>query len=304
MKTTLRYTILLLLLVAISCRDEDAVRFPDLKNGINARLILYPDRSFINFANLSQASIAFDVYSENTDLDELVYSATYVDASNPDVVYPSVDAIRVGADAFVDGKATNVEISAEELATKLGLEGGMDFFEGGDNITFTAKAKLTDGRTFDASNSGPSITGGAFASFTTVFTVYVGCPSPVNDITSKTYTAEIHLEDSGGGPPFGLPDSNTKANVTITFVGPEPFRYRVSSHDAGWWGRPDIVDTEGGPADFFDICGTILMQTKPFDYGAANDAGGGSYDPQTGVIKMNWYNAANDIYGFVTYTPQ
>ena len=181
----------------------------------------------------------------------------------------------------------------------------IDYFEGGDNITFTATAKLKDGRVFTAANSAPSITGGAAASFTTLFTVFVGCPSPVNDITSKTYTAEIHTEDSGGAPPFGLPDSSTKTGVTITFVGPEPFRYRVSSHDAGWWGRPDITGTEGGPADFFDICGSVIMQPKPsFGFGGANDNGGGSYDPVTGIITMNWYNEFNDVYGFVTYTPE
>lgn len=305
MKTTLRYSFILLLLVVISCRDEDAVRFPSLSGGVNARLILYPERSFINFADLSQASIAFDVYSENTDLEEIVYTATYVDASDPDEVFAPVEAIHVPASSFVDGKATNVEITAGELAAALGLPGGASYFEGGDNITFTAKAYLTDGRTFDASNSAPSITGGGSASFTTVFTVYVGCPSPVDDITGKTYTAEIHLEDSNGAPPFGLPDSNTKTGVTIEFIGPEPFRYQVSSHDAGWWARPDITDTEGGSADFFDICGSIIMQPKPsFGFGGANDIGGGSYDPQTGVITMNWYNEVNDIYGYVTYTPE
>jgi hypothetical protein len=138
-----------------------------------------------------------------------------------------------------------------------------------------------------------------------LFTVFVGCPSPAADITGTTYTATIHLEDSGGGPPFGLPDSNTETGVTIAFVGPEPFRYRVSSHDANWWGRPDITAVDGGPADFFDICGSIVMQPKgSFGFGGAVDNGGGTYDPATGIITMNWYNEVNDIFGFVTYTPE
>jgi len=306
MKNILRYNfILALILAAFSCRDEELVRFPDVATGVNARLVLYPERSFIDFSNLSAASIAFDVYSINTDIEEIVYTATYVDASSPDVTFPPVEAIKVPASAFVNGKATDVSISATELATLLGLPGGTDYFEGGDVVTFTASAKLTDGRVFDGNNAAPSITGGAAASFTTLFTVFVGCPSPVNDITSRTYTATIHLEDSGGGPPFGLPDSNTKTGVTIAFVGPEPFRYRVSSHDAGWWARPDITDTEGGPADFFDICGSVIMQPLgSFGFGGAVDNGGGTYDPATGIITMNWYNQANDIFGFVTYTPE
>jgi hypothetical protein len=306
MKNILKYNfIVALVLVALSCRDEELVRFPDVATGVNARLILYPDRSFIDFSNLNGASVAFDVYSINNDLEEIVYTATYVDANSPDTVYPPVEAIKVPGSAFVDGKATAVSISATELATALGLPGGVNHFEGGDNITFTAKAKLTDGREFDANNSAPSITGGAAASFTTLFTVFVGCPSPAAAITEPTYTATIHLEDSGGGPPFGLPDSNTETGVTIAFVGPEPFRYRVSSHDANWWGRPDIADADGGPADFFDICGAIVMQPKgSFCCGGAVDSGGGTYDPATGIITMNWYNEANDIFGFVTYTPE
>jgi hypothetical protein len=305
MKNILRYNfIVALILVAFSCRDEELVRFPDVASGVNARLILYPERSFIDFSNLTAASIAFDVYSINTDLEEIVYTATYVDASSG-TTHPPVEAIKVPASAFVNGKATNVSISATDLAALFGLPGGVNDFEGGDNITFTTSAKLVDGRVFDGNNAAPSITGGAAASFTTLFTVFVGCPSPVNDITGTTYTATIHLEDSGGGPPFGLPDSNTETGVTIAFVGPEPFRYRVSSHDAGWWGRDDITGVDGGPADIFDICVDVVMQPKgSFGFGGAVDNGGGSYDPATGIITMNWYNELNDVFGFVTYTPE
>lgn len=307
MKNILRYIsiIALISLTAISCRDEDLVRFPDFKNGASARLVLYPERSYVNLADLSKASIAFDLYTVNTDLDEIVYTATFVDADSVEASFATVPAITVPASAFVNGKATAVEVTADELATALGLPGGTSYFEGGDQITFRTVAKLKDGRVFDASNSAVSITGGSNSSFTSEFTVYVGCPSPVESITSKTYTATIHLEDSGGGAPFGLIDNSTKKGVKIEFVGPEPFRYHVSSHDAGWWALPEVTETEGGGADFFDICGNIIMQPKAsFGYGGANDIGGGTYDPATGIITMNWYNTVNDIYGFVTYTPE
>ncbi|MEO8474526.1 MAG: hypothetical protein ABI477_20150 [Chryseolinea sp.] len=305
MKNILRYTLMILVMAVISCRDEDLVRFPDIETGVNARLILDPAKSFLDFADLSKASIAFDVYSVNSDLDKVVYSATYVDASDPTKAYPPFEAFNIPASEFVDGKAAGIEKTAVQLAQMIGLPEGIAHFDGGDNITFTAKVYLTDGRIFDASNSAPSITGGGFSSFTTLFTVYVGCASPVAAITGKTYTAKIHLEDSNGQAPFGLVDENTRAGVTITFVGPEPFRYRVSSHDAGWWALPDVTATEGGSADFFDICGNIIMQPKAsFNYGDANDAGSGKYDPATGVITMNWYNDSNDIFGFVTYTPE
>jgi hypothetical protein len=298
-------TLAMTLTVMVACRDEEAVRFPDLQTGVNARLVLYPDRSFVNFADLANASIAFDVYSVNKDLDNITYKATFQDADSAQTKFATVDAIVVPASSFVNGKATEVKISAAELAQKLGLPGGTSYFEGGDKITFTTVAHLKDGRSVSGTNSAVSITGGGNSSFTTQFTVFVGCPSPVADITGKTYTATITTEDSAGGPPFGLPNTSTKTGVTITFAGPEPFRYRVSSHDAGWWAKPEVTETEGGSADFFDICGTIIMQPKPsFGFGGANDIGGGSYDPATGIIKINWYNTVNDIYGYVTYTPE
>src|SRR5688572_11521804 len=178
MKNILNYIFILLLIIAVSCRDEEIVRFPDVSSGVNARAILYPERSFINFSDLANASIAFDVYSQNTDLEEIVYSATFVEASSPETVYPTVEAITVPGSAFVEGKVTELEITADELAALFNLPGGKDYFEGGDRITFTTVATLTDGRTFSAANSAPSITGGPAASFTTRMDVFVGCPSP------------------------------------------------------------------------------------------------------------------------------
>lgn len=307
MKNIAKYTVIIAmsLLVAVACRDEDAVRFPDLLSAVNARLVLDPDKSYINFADLSNASVGFDVYSVNTDIEELIYTAKYVDASNPTQDFPAVEAIVIPGSAFVNGKVMGAGITATELATKLGLPGGTAYFEGGDQVTFTASAKLTDGRVIDGADAGPSISGGSNASFTTKFTVFVGCPSPVADITGKTYTATIVTLDSDGNAPFGLPNTSTKEGVTIKFTGPEPFRYTVSSHDAGWWARPEVTETEGGGADFFDICGTVIMQPKAsFGFGGANDEGGGSYDPSTGVIEMNWFNSFNDIHGRVVYTPE
>jgi hypothetical protein len=304
MKKLMKYSIavITIMMMAIACSDEQ--RHPEFQTGASARVFLYPDRSFINFANLNAASVAFDIFTVNKDIDNITYRATYTDVSEGRT-YDAVDAIVVTGSSFVDGKASNVEVSATALAQAIGLAGGVNHFEGGDFVQFRPYVTLTDGRVISGENSAPSITGGANSSFTTLFTVFVGCPSPVDDITGTTYTATIVTEDSGGGPPFGLPNTSTKTGVTITFQGPEPFRYRVSSHDAGWWARPDVTATEGGNADFFDICGSIIMQPKgSFGFGGANDDGGGTYDPATGIIKMNWYNQFNDIFGYVVYTPE
>ena len=249
MKNILNYIAILLLIIAVSCRDEELVRFPDVSSGVNARAILYPERSFINFSDLANASVAFDIYSENTDLEQIVYSATFVEASSPNTVFPTVEAITVPASSFVNGKATELEITADELAALFGLPGGKDYFEGGDRVTFTAEATLTDGRVFNAANSAPSITGGQAPSFTTRMDVFVGCPSPQDAIAGEYWSI---MEYNDAAEPIG-----DTVDVTITFAGPEPFRYHVTDHTV------ELYVPYGGTqydADFYDICGTAILQ--------------------------------------------
>ena len=292
MKNILKYTIILSLIIAVSCRDEELVRMPDVKNGVNARCILYPERSFINFSDLANASIAFDIYSENKDLEDIVYSVTYVEASSPETVYPTVAAITVPGSSFVNGKATELEITADELAALFNLPGGKDYFEGGDKISFTALATLTDGRTFDASNSAPSITGGQAPSFTTLFDVFVGCPSDQNAIAGEYWSI---MEYNDASEPIG-----DTIDVTVTFKGPEPFRYSVTDHTV------ELYVPYGGtqfPADFYDICGqSILLPSTSFGNVVnlvTTDANFlapviDTSTPQTEFV-LNWHETFNNI---------
>jgi hypothetical protein len=251
MKNIFKYTVLVVasLLVTISCTDDDATRFPEFQQGVSARVFLYPERSFVNFDDLSGASIAFDVYTFSTNLQQVLYKVQYIDADDADADYPTLDAITVPASAFVSGKATELEITAAELATLFELPGGVAHLSGGDSFVFTAEATLTDGRVFTAANSAPSITGGATPSFTTTFTAYVGCPSPADQIAG-TYDAIMIYNN------FGLGIGNT-VEVEVTFAGPEPFRYNVTDHTA------ELYVPFGGEqyeADFYDICGTTVLQ--------------------------------------------
>lgn len=237
------------LVITVSCRDEDAVRIPEFESGVSARVFLYPDRSFVNFEDLTKASVAFDVYTFNKNIDEIIYYIRYVDASDPGTTYPTMTGLTVAGSSFVDGKVTELELTAAELTALFNLPGGINYLDGGDFFVFTTEARLTDGRVITATNSAPSITGGGSASFTTTFTVYVGCPSPTTTIAG-TYEATMVYNN------FGLGVGNT-AEVEVTFVGPEPFRYRVTDHTVG------LYVPFGGvkyPADFYDICGTTVLQ--------------------------------------------
>lgn len=207
MNKIIKYSILcfLSLISVVSCRDEEAVRFPKFQTGVNARVAFAdPARSFFNYADLANASLAFDVYSVNKDLDRLVYTVTYVDSSDPDAAFPDAEVVVDGSE-FVNGKAS-VELTSAEMAALFNLPGGYEYLDGGDNFVFNAKAVLTDGREIDANNSAPSITGGTSPSFTTQFIVFVACPFSVEEAVG-TYT--ITRDDAG----VSLDPSDTQVEI-------------------------------------------------------------------------------------------
>jgi len=233
----------------MSCRDEDAVRFPEFKSGINARVVLNADNSYINFSDLSNAAVIFDVYSINKDIDNIVYTVSFADADSSVAVFKTATVATLHQSDFVNGKVSQVKVTAAELAAALGLPGGTDYLAGGDKFSFTTKATLKDGRTFDASNSAPSIGSGANSSFTSAFTVFVGCPSDANSIVGTYYSI---MEYNDAGEPTG-----DTVLVDVTFAGPEPFRYSVTDHTV------ELYVPYGGtkyPATFYDLCGTAILQ--------------------------------------------
>lgn len=302
MKNILRYTLLISTFVfaAIACKDDEEVRFPEFGSGVTGRVVLYPERSYVNLDDLSNASVAFDIYTINNDLQEIVYTATFNDADSAELEFAGVTAVSVPASAFSSGKATEIEITATELATLFNFPGGVSYLEGGDSFTFNATATLTDGRTFNAANSAASIVNGAAASFTTAFTVYVGCPSPV-DAIEGTYVSIMDYNNFDIG-------IDAEVEVKVTFVGPEPFRYRVTDHTA------ELYTCCGGgqyAADFYDICGTTIVQPTSHLFGGVinlNPAGDPDFGaptidtstPQTTFV-LNWLETNNGIEASVRF---
>jgi hypothetical protein len=288
-----------MLTLVFACREEEEVRLPKLQTGVNARVILaYPDNTYFNLNDIGNAALAFDVYSKNKDLEKIEYLVTYTTAAG--VVSTKQVGVTVPASAFVKGKAERVSLSAASLAQVFSLPGGTAALQGGDSFTLTPKAYLTDGRIIDATNSGPSITTGGNASFTTQIIAYVGCPSDVSAVAGK-YKSAMEFNN------FGIGIGN-EVEVTVTFVGPEPFRYRVTDHTA------ELYVPFGGTqfvADFYDICGTAVLQPA-VSFGAVSnyvpsppDANFGSPAINTSTAQttfyLNWNEANNGILASVRF---
>lgn len=288
-----------MLVMVFACREEEEIRLPKLLTGVNARVILaYPDNTYFNLSDIGNAALAFDIYSKNKDLEKIEYLVTYTSVSG--TVSTQQLGVTVPASAFVNGKAERVSVSATELAQLFNLPGGTAALQGGDSFVLVPKAYLTDGRIFEAKNSGPSITTGANASFTTQIIAYVGCPSNANAIAGK-YRSTMEYNN------FGIGIGN-EVEVTVTFVGPEPFRYRVTDHTAELY-----VPFDGTQfvADFYDICGTAVLQPATSFGPVVNfvpnppDANFGSPAINTTTAQttfyLNWNETGNGIFASVRF---
>ena len=57
------------------------------------------------------------------------------------------------------------------------------------------------------------------------------------------------------------------------------------------------------PGDIFDICGVPKAQNVN-TFGLTVDTGGGTRDPDTGVITLNYLETGNNISWTIVFTPQ
>ena len=298
MKKSLIYSfVLLLALLAASCRDEELVRMPQLQEAVNMRVIVDPQKSYLNFQNLGTASFEFDAYSVNRNLQKVDFYATYISLAG-DTIERKVVKSLTQAD-FANGKA-RVVITPTDVANAFGIAGGVAGLAGGDVLNFEPVATLTDGRTFSAENAAPSITGGNNASFTTAFTTFIGCPSDLPVVGTYTSSATGTTTDPGVSP---ATVNNLAKEVTITQSGPTS--YSISDIFGGlyeaWYG--ELYGYEGNtPAALIDICGAVSIPTftEPFDSPLVSTY---SRNATTGVITITWENGYGDT-GTVVLTPK
>jgi hypothetical protein len=288
---------LLTALLVSSCRDEDMIRMPQLQEAVNMRVVIDPQKSYLDFQNLGTASFEFDAYSINRNLQRVDFIGTYITIGGDTLERKTVKTISQ-AD-FTNGKA-RVVITPSEVATAFGIPGGVAGLAGGDVLTFETVATLTDGRTFSAANAAPSIISGANPSFTPVFNTFIGCPSTLPITGTYTSSATGTSTDPGVSP---ATVTNLPKELTITQTGPTT--YTISDIFGGlyeaWYGP--LYEFEGDtPATIIDICGAVSIPTFEEPYGEPLESTY-SRDATTGVITITWVNGYGDT-GTVVLTPE
>lgn len=295
MKRYFSYSLLALsALLTLSCRDEDAIRMPQLQEAVNLRVVVDPEKSFINFQNLGTASFEFDVYSQNRNLQTVEFRGSYYDASE-DQTSDTVLVATLTQSDFTNGKA-RVTLTPAQIATTFNLPGGVSGLATEDVINMITHVTLNDGRTFSYENAAPSIAANpANASFTSYFSTFVGCPS---DIRTGTYTT-VTTGTSTDPAPDPNPTVNFPGQVTLTRV--TPTSYQISDVTGGlyfaWYGvygAPLAL-----PGTLTDICGQLTLSAP----GVFDEVftGPTTISPQ-GVITFAWTNKYGDV-GTTVFTP-
>jgi hypothetical protein len=291
------------MLLSISCEDPDAIRLPDFQTGVNVRVVIDPDNTFLDFSDITNAKFIFDAYTENTDLESVIFYLSYYDLSADS----TFEELPIVFDQFPQ---QHYEYTSQQLADLFGLPGGINDLDGGDLFNFRTEAITTDGRKYpdtvlsglpqESLNVNPNIiNSSATTSFTSTFNTFVGCPSNLEG----TYTAVVNATSTDGcstcGPAVDL-------TSTITFTRTGPTNYSLTNFASGafdYWYCPayglcasDTFDPLG--ASLLDICDNVTLSA-----GYWGCTGTGTVDPNTGVITISWENVYGDA-GTTVYTPQ
>lgn len=122
-------------LLLLGCRDDERVRIPEFKNGVNMRIVFDPAHNRISSAT---DFIAFDVYSQNDDLSLVEIFIHYNAQQHLLASFTQAD--------FNDG-VQHLEFDGGDLASFFGVPGFADATAGGD-FTIRPRVTLTDGRIY------------------------------------------------------------------------------------------------------------------------------------------------------------
>jgi hypothetical protein len=180
----------------MSCKDDEAIRIPEVMDAANVRIQIEPDRSYYDFQDIANAYLGYSIYTENTNIESIVISFQYVNSVAEDTTDAQIIKTYTQGD-FVNGVIPSQQITAAELTAALGITTAD--LSGGDQFLFLNVTTLTDGRvypsaTVDSYQSVPADVrlASATASFTTVFDAIVGCP------TDAPFTGTYLLEQVSG----------------------------------------------------------------------------------------------------------
>ncbi|MFA0962693.1 hypothetical protein AB9P05_12900 [Roseivirga sp. BDSF3-8] len=307
-----RYTtsLLGLALLAMGCDSEDDLgSIPDWNENIGAVTLLTPnpDESFFNALNpLGNEEVNFVLDVDGfgvTEVNSVELILTFIESNgtvdeegNPvDSVYAPILLREVGS------FPSDVTVTGQEAAGALGIS--VDALEVGDRFQLTFPINTADGRRLTVPLSSDLCQQPAQPGFGGCSYAWgIACPSA---IPTGTYAYVA----SGSSTDPNVSDANP-SNVTGTVeLSGGNGTYTLSDLSAGlydYWYCDPYAACGAQPGNFIDVCNDLSINGQATVFtSCCGDAlsGGGSYDPDTGVITLSWSNPFGDE-AQITLTPQ
>ncbi|MEP7266933.1 MAG: hypothetical protein ABI844_04845 [Saprospiraceae bacterium] len=280
-------------LILFQCIDDSKIRIPDVPGGVNLRMIIDPIHTGIFTDKISTDYLAFDIFSENKDLQSVEIYVTKAGEKKLVKTFTQQD--------FDQGNGQlRVEMKATDFATIFGEPGLADGTKVG-NFTFTPLVKLTDGRVYpdyikvSASDSflniGPSINGAPTASFTLAFNSFITCPAV--DISG-----DYEVIDATGMSTDGCcPNLTTIKGNIITVTRVTLSSFTLSDFSGGlyfkWYEVYGITKPEDSPGEISFSCNEVNIQNTLEPFGEKVN-GTGVYNPAQKTISYEWINGYGD----------
>lgn len=293
------------ILLLIKCTDDDKIKVPEILDGVNLRVVVDPLHTGIFTDKITTDYLAFDMYSENKDLAEVL-------------LFVTKGGERKLAKSFTQSDFNNgngkvrVELKAGDFATIFNDPALADGSKVG-NFTFNPQVKLNDGRVYPSFvkfvdtvttstgnmiavldsvlNLAPSINGAANSSFTLQFLSFITCPAV--DISGNYL-----VEDATGTSTDGCcPQVTTVKGNIIKVTRLTNSSFTLSDFSGGlyfeWYDVYGIEKPEDSPGEISFSCNQVNFQrtTEPF---GESVTGTGTYDPVAKTIIYDWLNGYGD----------
>ncbi len=299
MKKITQHSIALVIVIlglVVSCKDfEPAIPYENLKFGAYMRTIAIEPPGTFNLFDLANSRFTITVeYVDGAggnllDSYDIYGKKRRGTSETAEAFIKSIPRSAFSPDPGTGYLRATFSITYNEVKAAIGFDDSD--VEGGDSFDFRADLRLTDGRVYNASNTGTDITGGAFFRSPFFYRVNVVCPVIYNLVGTWSTTASGDFGDGSGGSAATY--TGLTATVVITEV--EEGIYMIDDLSFGLY--PQGYGDLKVPGRIRDVCNDLVDLGDTDHYG----------DPFTitGVIinensfTLTWRNTWGDT-GTVT----
>lgn len=253
------YITLFVLAVLFACDEEK--RVPEVMNAPNFRMQLHPDNSYFNFADIDNAKLVYDVFSQNfNEIERVDVTFRYQRNGSPTCANRGClgpFTVKSYTSADLAAEIQDEEITIQDVTALLGMTPAD--LTGGDQFFFQMVTTMKDGRvypsiTVGANDNVPTLFDQPGASYTSAFNAIVGCPLTAaftGNYKVQQIQGDYNWNSTGSTDPAVNPVFGNLSSTAVTAVN--PITRSVNVTYLGFTARP---------MTFILLCGGVAVPTQ------------------------------------------